>query len=186
MARRRKRWRKWLGRVVGRTFKAAALLGALGGLTIALATGELYLALLLMPAMAAGAVVALPFILISLAIALLSMALPFAVLGTVFGGPFYVIHRLLSRAGGGGEGDDEEDLVGRLGPEGLLRRRYVAGELTYEQFRTGMLESLKGRFTRGEMNVTQYERELQALIEPARVLDTRTDPAVAGAVMRTS
>jgi uncharacterized membrane protein len=156
------------------------------GLAIALSTNNPFMALVLVPAGAIGTVVALPFLVLALVIALISVALPFGILTAILGGPFYVFHRLTRRAGDAEDvdQDDDEDAPVRLGPEGILRRRYVAGELTYTQFRDGMLDTLKRRFAVGDLNVTQYERELQLLIEPARVLDTRNDPAVAGTLVR--
>jgi hypothetical protein len=43
-----------------------------------------------------------------------------------------------------------------------------------------MVDLLKERFARGELAVTEYEAELEKLLEPAQHVDVGRDPAVAG------
>jgi len=58
-----------------------------------------------------------------------------------------------------------------LSPAEVLRRRYIAGELTNEQFQSQMIDLLKGRFERGELDLHEYEYELGRFLEPERHLD---------------
>ena len=63
-----------------------------------------------------------------------------------------------------------------------LRRRYVAGQLTDEQFRVGMLANLKERFAAGSLDVSEYEAEVARLLRsdvdstPLRQLRRSTQP----------
>ncbi len=173
MARKNKQWRHWR-RHVRTLFFAVLLLGALPGLIISAATG-LPWTLLLIPAGMIGALVATPITVLALALMVLSMALPVLVLGAVFGAPLYLVYRLVN---GPGRTPALEDAG--VTPEAVLRRRYVAGELSYAEFRGEMLTCLKGRFASGELALSQYEAELEKLMQPARHLDVARDPLVFG------
>lgn len=189
MATRRK-WRRHGRRALRRLVMGALLVGALMGLGHAFYHGSPAMALFLVPATAVGMVVATPFVLLALAIALVAMALPLVIVGGILGGPFLLLYRMLGYGSRRGD-DDESDFVrlpGRwsreetpVAPDALLRRRYVAGELTYDQFRTGMVELLKERFAQGQLGMTEYEAELEKLLKPARDLDAAHDPALAAA-----
>ncbi|MDQ3699485.1 MAG: hypothetical protein M3442_01020 [Chloroflexota bacterium] len=173
MVRNKKQWRRWRRHLRALLF-AVLLLGALPGLAISAATGEAW-ALLFIPVGMMAAVVAAPFAIVGLGVGLLSLLLPLLVLGVVFGAPLYLGYRLL-------DGRRRMPALEEAGitPEGLIRRRYVAGELTYAEFQDSMLASLKGRFTRGEIALAQYEVELEKLLQPARRLDVTRDPHLAG------
>ena len=156
MPKRSKRWRRRAGRVLKRTVVFTALFGALLGLGIAVASGSFQLAILLIPAVAAGTVFALPFILFAFLMAVLAIALPFGILAAMFGGPLWVIHRL-TRGPRGVTVDDEED--------------EEEEQLTFEQRQQRLLARLKERYTRGQLTLSEYERELERLISPNRQLD---------------
>ena len=156
MPKRSKKWRKRAGRVLKRTVAFTALFGALLGLGIAVASGSFGLAILLIPAIAAGTVFALPFILLAFLVALLAVALPFGILAAIFGGPFWVIHRL-TRGPRTLELHDEED--------------DEEEQLTFEQRQQELLATLKERYTHGQLTLSEYERELERLISPNRQLD---------------
>ncbi|MGH2355074.1 MAG: hypothetical protein ACRDI2_19710 [Chloroflexota bacterium] len=177
MARSKKRWRRWRRHVRAVLF-AFLLISIVPGLIFSAAAGEPW-PLFIVPMGMLGALVATPFVLLTLLVALLAVALPFAILAAVFGGPLYLVYRL---AGGGRRRRSDEDDEVTLSPEVLLRRRYVAGELTYQQFQTGMVDVLKDRFARGELPISEYEAELEKLLQPARHLDVTRDPALAGAL----
>lgn len=191
MARRGKRWRRRAARVAKRVVMAVVALSFLMGLSAGMAQGQPFLALAYGPAAALGALIALPFVVLALTITLLGVALPFGILAAIFGGPVYLIHRLIgagprhapSARGDDDdlEPDDEEDdeVLHPARAEARLRRRYVAGELSYEQFQSGMLSSLKQRFSAGQLSMTEYERELDQLLHPSRVIEGRREPAVA-------
>lgn len=173
MARNKKQWRRWRRHICALLF-AVLLLGALPSLTISLIFGESW-GLLLIPVGMAAAVVAAPFAIVGLGVGLLSLLLPLLVLGVVFGAPLYLVYRLLD-----GRRRMPVPEESSITPEGLIRRRYVAGELTYTEFQDAMLALLKGRFTRGEIALAQYEAELERLLQPARHLDVARDPSLAG------
>ena len=126
-----------------------------------------------------GALVSLPLIALVLLSVLVALAIPAVILAVIFGGPAYLLYRLFGRSRRSREAEPAAPAA-PLAPEVRLRRRYVAGELTYDQFRTGMVDLLKERFARGELAVTEYEAELEKLLEPARHVDVGRDPAVAG------
>jgi uncharacterized membrane protein len=66
-----------------------------------------------------------------------------------------------------------------LPPETILRRQYVAGTLTYEQFQTSMLDLLKQRCARGELSLAEYEVQVEHLLRPVRQFDVHHDPTLA-------
>jgi hypothetical protein len=136
--------------------------------------------LALLPVGLLAIAIVVPVLLLALVITLVAFALPVGILAAIFGGPAYLLYRLLgggrrpapAEPGGAGAG---------LSPETVLRRRYVAGELTYQQFQAGMMDLLKERFARGELAVSDYEAELEKLLRPARYLDVTRVPALADA-----
>jgi hypothetical protein len=134
-----------------------------------------------------GALLVIPAVLLALVVTTAAVATPFAIVAAIFGAPFYLIHRLTRGAGSASrDADDDADAAYPAravhSEEALLRRRYVAGELTYQQFQTGMVGLLKERFARGDLRLTEYEAELEKLLQPARHLDAARDPALAAAV----
>lgn len=131
--------------------------------------------------------VAVPLVILGLGIAALSLAF----VAVLLGGPVYLLFRLFFAGRHQRQAEYDEPRAQprvqgpvSLAPDALLRRRYVAGELTYQQFQAGMTDVLKERFQRGELGVSEYEAELDKLLEPARRVDTRIDPAVAGSLRR--
>jgi hypothetical protein len=193
MASRRK-WRRYGRRALRRLIVGALILGAFIGLGLTFAADSPAMALFIVPASAVGMVLALPFVLLALAIGIMGMALPLVIVGAIVGGPFLLLYRLMGY-GSRRADEDEIDFVrlparwsrdeGSLAPDTVLRRRYVAGELTYQQFQAGMVGLLKERFARGQLAVTEYEAELEKLLKPARELDAARDPALAMATSAT-
>jgi uncharacterized membrane protein len=163
---RRRRWR----RAARAVLFATLICGALPGVLAALVSGHASF-LWLVPAGIAAA----PIVLLALAMAVISMALPLIVVTLVFGGPLYLVYRLLDAPRRAREAEEDA-----LGPEGLLRRRYVAGDLTYAEFQDGMMTLLKERYARGEMALSQFEAEVERLLEPLRRLDVKRDPRLSG------
>ncbi|HEX2036763.1 MAG TPA: hypothetical protein VHS99_21495 [Chloroflexota bacterium] len=176
---RSKRRRRRMRRVLSWIFLFVVAAGALPGLVISGLTGEPG-ALWIIPAGVVGAVVAAPFLLIGLAVAIVSTAVPLAVMAAVLGGPLYLMYRLLSPDERSSRPSQTRAMEPALSPEAILRRRYVGGELTYQQFQSRMVDLLKERFARGELPMAQYEAELEKLLEPARRLDVSRDPTLAG------
>lgn len=126
----------------------------------------------------AGVAIAIPFVILGLAVAALALALVAAILGAPAMLSFWLIRRQMRQRRENARSAEPEL---ELGPEALLRRRYVAGEIGYEQFQQEMMGRLKDRFARGELGVSDYEREIEKLLEPARRLDVKRDPSLAGA-----
>lgn len=179
MAKGRKGRRHWR-RIAVIALYVALLLGALPGLLVALLSGQPAIALIAVPVTMVATVIASPFVILALLVGLLGMAVPLAILAAVVGGPLYLMYRLAVRGrrhGGWSEGELGDDLPA----DALLRRRYVAGELTYTQFQSGMVDVLKERVTRGELALLEYEAELEKLLQPARHFDIARDPQLAGA-----
>jgi len=144
--------------------------GALLGLVATSATHHVAWGFVIVPMAMLGTMVAACFFLVA-----------FASLAAIFGGTFYVLYRLASGSSAqSGEGYVEVD-DGALTADTLLRRRYVAGEITYDQFQKGMVVLLGDRYARGTITLSAYEAELEKLIAPTRHLDVKRDPMVAGA-----
>jgi hypothetical protein len=59
-----------------------------------------------------------------------------------------------------------------------LRRRYVAGDLTYPQFQREMIAHLRARYARGELGLHDYEAQIERLVAPTRRVDVERDPTV--------
>ncbi|MBI3979682.1 MAG: SHOCT domain-containing protein [Chloroflexi bacterium] len=54
---------------------------------------------------------------------------------------------------------------GRLhSPEAILRERYATGELTHRQHREALVDLLKDRYVRGEIELDEYEARLGLLL----------------------
>jgi hypothetical protein len=164
MARLSKQQRRRARRFLRSVLFALLLLGAIPGLVIAGATGEAHL-LWLIPAGMAAIVVGAPFAVL----ALLTASLPLIALGLAFGAPLLLAYRYLGAQG---------QPAARLPAEVTLRRRYVAGELSYAEFREGMLAGLKERYAQGELRLEEYEAEVERLLRPARELDAGRDPSL--------
>jgi uncharacterized membrane protein len=146
------------------------LLGALPGLVAAGVSGEAQL-LWLIPAGMAAAVLGAPFALIGL----LVMALPLLTTGLIVGVPLVLVYKMMGAQRRGDPADPA------FTPEARLRRRYVAGELSYAEFRDTMLERLKTRFAEGELRLAEYEAEVERLLRPGRQLDAGRDPSLSDA-----
>jgi hypothetical protein len=101
-----------------------------------------------------------------------------ATLGAVFRAPPLALARRLAADGAP---PPAEPPASPLPPETVLRRRYVAGELGYAEFRDGMTGLLRERYARGELPLAAYEAALDELLRPARYLDVRGDPSLAAA-----
>lgn len=185
MAKSRRR-RRVIRRALRMAVLVVLLVSVLPGIALTVSSsGDPLTRLLILPATMVGALVAAPIVLMALVVAVLAVALPFAILTAIFGSPLYVMYRLTAggRRGRRGAVDDEEDERDKvtLPADVVLRRRYVAGELTYEQFQSGMIGLLRERFVRGELPMPAYEAELERLMAPVRRMDVRGDPAVAAA-----
>ncbi len=162
----------------------ALVVGALLGLAITFALGASTWGLVIVPLTMVATLVGLPFLVLGLALLVALVALPFAMLAVVFGGPLYMLYRVgsaRSRSVREYDFDDEGDEDEALPADALLRRRFIAGEITYDQFQREAVALLKDRYARGAIKLTEYEVELEKLIAPARVLDVKRDPALAGA-----
>jgi energy-converting hydrogenase Eha subunit C len=164
----RRRWRRHLRTL----FFTVLLLGAMPGLVATGVTGQLTM-LWLIPVGMIGAVVGAPFALLAMAVALAGMALPLAVVL----GPLYLAYRVVD-----GRRQAQELAMASIPPEVLLRRRYVAGELSYAEFQDEMLTHLKESYARGAIALAAYEAELDRLMRPGRQLDAAGDPSLAGAL----
>jgi uncharacterized membrane protein len=158
-ARDRRRWRRHLRTLL----YAVLLLGALPGVVSAGLAGDPRL-LWLVPVGMVGALLGAPFALAALALSLL----PLIVVLLVFGGPLFLAYRFL---------DDRRRGEG-FPAEVRLRRRYVAGDLSYAEFREEMLGHLKERFARGELRLPDYEAAVERLLRPGRELDAGRDPSL--------
>jgi hypothetical protein len=64
-----------------------------------------------------------------------------------------------------------------LSHETWLRRRYLAGEIDYLEFRTAMLAVLKDRCAQGDLALADYEHAVERLLQPARHLGVRDTTA---------
>jgi hypothetical protein len=168
MARLSKQQRRRARRLLRSALFALLLLGAIPGLLIAGATGEAQL-LWLIPAGMAAIVVGAPFAVL----ALLTASLPLLALGLAFGAPLFLAHRYLGAQG---------QPAPRLPADVTLRRRYVAGELSYAEFQEQMLAGLKERYAQGELRLEEYEVEVERLLRPARELDAGRDPSLSGSL----
>ncbi|MBI3973646.1 MAG: hypothetical protein HY332_20415 [Chloroflexi bacterium] len=187
MARRRRRQRRrHMGPVLFPLLLVVPLLGFLAGLSVRLLTlpfRRFPLGLLLTPFAIVLAATAVAFW-----VALVAVAFALLVLLLVLGGPLYLAYVLLRSAVQAEtrpwQSDEALEPPASVAPDAVLRRRYVAGELTYQEFQGAMVGLLKERFKRGELAVMEYEAELEHLLRPARHLDVRGDPTIADAQRR--
>jgi lysylphosphatidylglycerol synthetase-like protein (DUF2156 family) len=169
--RNRQQRRRW-ARHLRTLFFTVLLLGALPGLVAAGVSGQMSM-LWLIPAGMIVAVLGAPVAALALALALAGMALPLAVVL----GPLYLAYRVVD-----GNRRAQELATASIPPEVLLRRRYVAGELSYAEFQDEMLAHLKESYARGAIALPAYEAELDRLMRPGRLLDAAEDPSLAGAL----
>jgi len=185
-----KRRRRGLMVVLRAAMGAATGFGLLVALLVLAAFGNPAWGLLALPmAMLAGLIV-VPILLFALLMVALSLALPVALLTGIFGAPAYLFLRVIGwRRGSFGRASrgqdrwdgDQDGWETPLATDELLRRRYVAGQLSYQAFQSGMIGVLRDRFARGEIKLAEYEAELDRLLAPARHLDVARDPALAAA-----
>jgi hypothetical protein len=105
-----------------------------------------------------------------------------ATLGAVFRAPLLALAGRLAAASEAPAASERP--APPLPPETTLRRRYVAGELGYAEFRDQMTCLLQERFARGELALPAYEAALDDLLRPARHLDVRGDPDLVAALAR--
>jgi hypothetical protein len=134
---------------------------ALLALVVALLDGVSVVAVVLVPFAMLVAVLSRPevlLLLLLLAVTVLVLALALGTLAAVFPAPVVRAARLLAER----RAEAPADV--------LLRRRYLAGEIGYLEFRDGMIDLLKGRCARGELALGEYEAELERLLAPARHL----------------
>ncbi|MBI3972894.1 MAG: hypothetical protein HY332_16580 [Chloroflexi bacterium] len=166
---------------------AVVLLLVVQGMSAAGAAGNPFWGLVFFPVTLLSAVVALPFVVLGMLLSLLALAIPLVVLTAIFGGPLYVLYRVLRSERGTVAGSRRErrmEVDAPLSPDARLRRRYVAGELTYQQFQAEMVTLLKERYTRGDLTLSAYEAELDDLLKRARRLDVNRDPDLADDLRR--
>ena len=179
---RAKRGRRGVRRILRAVLRGLLAVGILSAVLAAVAGGNPLWALLVLPLSMLALLVIVPILLFVLIVVALSLALPVATLAAIVGGPAYVVYRLSGRGGRRARADrDDEDEAPVLAEDTVLRRRYVAGQLTYDQFQAGMVAFLRDRFARGELRLAEYEAELEKLLAPARHLDVKRDPTLAAA-----
>jgi|GEM_PF-1124980 len=135
-----------------------------------------------------AAVVAVPFLLVSSVLAVVVivavLALVVAAAAGVIGVPAWLFWRASKedreRRDQAGHDADAPDDAEREAAR--LRRLYVAGQLTDDQFRVGMIANLKARFAAGSLDVSEYEAEVARLLRsdvdstPLRQLRQATQP----------
>ena len=175
VGKRKRRRRLGVGRIIQVAIRGLLAACLLIGVLVAVAAGSPAWGLLALPISMIGLIFVVPILLIVLVTVVLALALPAAILTGIFGAPLILLHRLSRHAR---EQDDEEDEPS-VDEDALLRRRYVAGELSYQEFQATMLGRLKDRYARGLLPLPAYEAELEKLLAPARHLDPARDPALA-------
>ncbi len=117
-----------------------------------------------------GAIVAVPIILVVVVIAMVfllaALAIAIAATAGVIALPAWLAWR--ATRDGRSARDPLDSGAARTDPVDAdadrLRRRYVAGELTEDQFRDSMLSNLKQRFTAGSIDINDYEAEVGRLV----------------------
>ena len=114
--------------------------------------------------------VAVPFLLVASVLAVAAIIVILAVAVAVAGGVIALPAWLFWRASRddrerrGREARDEEPIDDAEREASRLRRRYVAGQLTDDQFRDAMLAHLKRRFAAGSLDVSEFEAEVSRLL----------------------
>jgi hypothetical protein len=165
---------------------AAALTALLAFLAVLLG-GTDVVALVFVPLAFLVAALTRPEALLLLLLALVTLLVlvsATATLGAVFRAPLLALAGRLAAAESGPPPAPAPAPAPPLPAEVVLRRRYVAGELGYEEFREGMTGLLRERYARGELALAAYEAALDELLRPARHLDVRGDPGLAAAPAR--
>lgn len=116
--------------------------------------------------------IALPFVaviaVLSLVVLLIGLAIAGAVAAGMIGLPAWFIWRASRPKDENRDGQRAPEL-----PEEALKRRYLAGNLTHVEYRDEMLAILKGQFARGEIDVNDYEAEVEHLIRASQNADRR-------------
>ncbi len=152
--------REWLE--LARSFVAVAcLLAALIGFAAAVLSGVHVASILLLPIALLAWALSSPQMLMLIALVVL------AVHGLLLTGGLVVA--ALRRSGACAAADAGKAALA-LPAEAALRRRYLAGEIEYREFRTSMLALLKERCVSGDLALPEYEQAVARLLEPARRL----------------
>jgi type VI protein secretion system component VasK len=116
-----------------------------------------------------AAMVALPFLLVASIVAILAILVASSVAIAVAAGFVAVPAWLFWRASRndrerrGRAARDDESCDDAEREASRLRRRYVAGQLTDDQYQDAMLAHLKARFASGSLDVSEYEAEVSRL-----------------------
>ena len=116
--------------------------------------------------------IALPFVVIIAVLALMLLLLGLAIAGAVAAGIIGVPAWFIWRASRPKDENRERQRTPEL-PEDVLKRRYLAGNLTHLEYRDEMLAILKGQFARGDIDVNDYEAEVEHLIRASQNADRR-------------
>ena len=116
--------------------------------------------------------IALPFLAVIAGIALVVLLIGLAVSAAVAAGMIGLPAWLLWRASRP-KGETHEEQRTRELPEDGLKRRYLAGTLSHVEYRDEMLAVLKNQFARGEIDVSEYEAEVEHLIRASQNADRR-------------
>ena len=114
-----------------------------------------------------AAVVAVPFLLVASVLAIVAILVVLAVAVAVAAGvialPAWLFWRA-SRERRERAARDDEPLDDADREASRLRRRYVAGQITDDQYQIAMLANLKARFATGALDVSEYEAEVSRLL----------------------
>ena len=116
--------------------------------------------------------VALPFVVVIAALALVVLLIGLSIAGAVAAGIIGLPAWLIWRASRPKDETSDGKRTSEL-PEDGLKRRYLAGTLTHMEYRDEMLAVLKGQFSRGEIDVNDYEAEVEHLIRASQNADRR-------------
>ena len=116
--------------------------------------------------------VALPFVVVIAALALVVLLIGLSIAGAVAAGIIGLPAWLIWRASRPNDETSDGKRTPEL-PEDGLKRRYLAGTLTHMEYRDEMLAVLKGQFSRGEIDVNDYEAEVEHLIRASQNADRR-------------
>ncbi|MSQ43949.1 MAG: hypothetical protein EXR45_07045 [Chloroflexi bacterium] len=116
--------------------------------------------------------IALPFVAVIAVLALVVLLLGLAIAGAVAAGMIGLPAWLIWRASRSKHESRDGQRTAEL-PEDGLKRRYLAGNLTHTEYRDEMLAILTGQFARGEIDVNDYEAEVEHLIRASQNADRR-------------
>lgn len=117
-----------------------------------------------------AAVVAVPFLLVASVLAIVAILVVLAVAVAVAAGVIALPAWLFWRASRDDRerreraARDDEPLDDADREASRLRRRYVAGQITDDQYQIAMLANLKARFATGALDVSEYEAEVSRLL----------------------